>query len=50
MALTNISGVTTIVTLDGKNVRYTNLVLEQGFNRHHTFSITLHHEALDLSG
>lgn len=47
MALNNISGVTTIVTLDGKNIRYTNLVLEQGFNRHHTFSITLHHEALE---
>lgn len=47
MALDNLNHVTTTVFLDGTKVYYTNLVLCQGFNCHHTFTITLHHEVLE---
>lgn len=47
MPLDNLNHVTTTVSLDGNKVYYTNLVLCQGFNCHHTFTITLHYEALE---
>ena len=47
MALDNLNDVSTIVSLDGTKVHYTDLVLCQGFNCHHTFTVTLHHEALE---
>lgn len=42
-----LNDVITIVSLDGTPVKYTDVVLSQGFNRHHTFTITLHYEAVE---
>lgn len=47
MGLDNLNHVITTVSLDGSKVRYTDLVLCQGFNCHHTFTITLRHDALE---
>lgn len=42
-----LNDVITIVSLDGTPVKYTDVFLSQGFNRHHTFTITLHYEAVE---
>lgn len=47
MALENLNHVITTVSLAGSKVDYTDLVLCQGFNCHHTFTVTLRHDALE---
>lgn len=42
--------VTATVTLAGKVVHFVNLELEQGFNKHHTCTISVNYEELDKGG
>lgn len=48
MALDDFNAVSTIISLDGTDITFTDLVLCQEFNRHHTFTITLRHDALEI--
>lgn len=47
MALNDFKEVSTIISLDGTEITFNNLVLCQEFNRHHTFTITMRHDALE---
>lgn len=47
MSLNDLNDVDTFVSLDGTSVKYSEVVLCQGFNRHHTFSVTLLYDALE---
>ena len=45
----NLNPVETTVNIDGKNILFVALSLNQSFNNHHNFEITVDYEALELN-